>query len=392
MGRSIVDKSVMFLLAILVLALLAFFVMISALRVDPIEKAINEGRIIKTAIIFERNGKPAATQLMMYSSKTKRAVLLDIPSETGLIIKSINRMDSIDVLYKPSAPQAYLEEIERLCATSLDYYLVLNERSLSTFVDLLDGISVFLPNPINETADGKAVSLPSGFVVLDGSKVLSWAGYKDPYMPESEVVAKRQILLQSILKRLSEKSDYILGKKVYPKVKPLFKTNLKEKSLFLLLKEYSGLNSDRIVLQRLSGNPRNVEGKQLLFPHYDGDLVKDIVKQSLNALISPEISAGAIADKVFTLEILNGTSVRGLAQRTAEIYQGFGYEIISVANASSSDIQRTSIVNHYGDEAAAKTVASVINCREVVNESSQTSPADFVIILGRDFNGRNCVY
>jgi hypothetical protein len=178
---------------------------------------------------------------------------------------------------------------------------------------------------------------------------------------------------------------------VYPAIQKLFDTNLKPESLKRLLHELGRLESDRIVLQRLTGAYRSVEGKQLLFPHYDGELVKDIVKQSLNALLNAD--ATAIADKVFTIEILNGTPVRGMAQKTAEIFQSFGYEVVSVGNAPSIDVEKTSVVDRYGDRGAAITVANVIRCQIVEDEAiPSASPADFVIILGKDFNGRNCVY
>lgn len=392
MVRSVIDKSIVFLVAIVALVVGAVALMVSALRVEPVAEAIKEDRILRTAIIFERNGKPAATELMMYYAPNTRAAMLDIPSETGLIIQSINRVDSIDVLYDRASPRAYLEELQRLADTTIDWYIILNERSLASLIDLLDGISVFLPNSVSDTVDDSVVALPSGFVTLDGRKALLYAGYDDPFMPEGEVVAKRQTLYQALLRRLGERADYFLGDDVYPVAQWLFATDLKPESLRRLLSEYARLDADRIVLQRLTGYTRTVEGKPLLFPHYDGELVKDIVKQSLNALISPETTATAIADKVFTIEILNGTPVRGLAQRTAEIFQSFGYEVVSVGNAESTDVAKTSVVDRYGDAASAKTVANVIRCGLVRTEAAQSaSPADFVVILGKDFNGRNCV-
>ena len=64
MVRSIIDKSIVFLVAIVALVVVAVFLMVSALRVEPVAEAIKEDRILRTAIIFERNGKPAATELM----------------------------------------------------------------------------------------------------------------------------------------------------------------------------------------------------------------------------------------------------------------------------------------------------------------------------------------
>lgn len=390
MARSIIDKSILFLASIVAMIVVAVVVMVSALRTDPVEEAVKAERIINVAIIFERNGKPAATELLMYYPGNARAALLDVPAETGLIIKSLNRVDSIDALYEPGSPKAYLEEIQRLTGATIDWYLVLDEPSLSALVDLLDGISVFLPNRVSRVVDDVPVSLPSGFVLLDGQKTLVYAKYRDPDVEDSELVAKRQALYQAALRRLGERSAFVMRDDVYPAVQRLFETNLKQESLKRLLYEFGRLEADRIVLQRLTGAYRSVEGKMLLFPHYDGELVKDIVKQSLNALLNADDTA--IAEKVFTLEILNGTSVRGLAQSTAEIFQSFGYEVVSVGNAPSVDVEKTSVVDRYGDRAAATTVANVIRCGVVEEEAiPSASPADFVIILGKDFNGRNCV-
>ncbi|MBN2873628.1 MAG: LCP family protein [Spirochaetales bacterium] len=391
MARTIVDKSMIFLAAIVLVVVAASVFMVVSLQSDPVEDAVREERIINMAIILERSGKPAATEILMYYPGNARAAMLDIPGETGLIIKSLNRVDRIDALYEPGNPEAYLNEIQVLTEAVLDWYLILDEQALSELADLLDGFRVFIPNRVSTTIDDEPVILPSGFVVLDGLKTKAYASFEDPDAPDSEIVATRQSLFQAMLRRLAEKADFIQRDDVYPVLQKRFSTNLPAESLRRLFAEFARLDADRIVLQRLTGAYRSVEGSMLLFPHYDGELVKDIVKQSLNALLNAE--ATALADKVFTLEILNGTTSRGLAQKTAEIFQSFGYEVVSVGNAPTTDVATTSIIDRYGDRVSATTLANVIRCRVVEDEVvPSSSPADFVIILGRDFNGRNCVY
>lgn len=390
MARAAFDKSTIFLIAIVAVIAIATAVMLASIRTDPVEDAVKESRMINVALILERNGKPVSTGILMYYPGNSRAALLDVPPETGLIIKSLNRVDRIDVLYNPASPKAYLDEVQRLTGAEIDWYLILDEASLSALADTLDGFSIFIPNRVATTINDRPAVLPSGFVVLDGRKTQIYAAYEDPDMPDAEVVAKRQTLYQAILRRLSERSAFIMRDDVYPSISRLFRTNLKGEPLRRLLSELSKLEADRIVLQRLTGAYRSVEGKQLLFPHYDGELVKDIVKQSLNALLNAD--ATAVADKVFTLEILNGTTVRGLAQKAAEIFQSFGYEVVSVGNAPSTDESKTRVIDRYGDRASATTMANLIKCRQVEDENiPSASPADFVIILGKDFNGRNCV-
>lgn len=390
MARATFDKNTIFLIAIVAVIAIATVLMLASIRTDPVEDAVQESRMINVALILERNGRPASTEILMYYPGNSRAAMLDVPPETGLIIKSLNRVDRIDVLYNPASPKAYLDEVQRLTGAEIDWYLILDEASLSALADILDGLAIFIPNRVATTINDKPAALPSGFVVLDGRKTQIYAAYEDPDMPDVEVVAKRQTLAQALLRRLSERSSFIMRDDVYPAVSRLFRTNLKGEPLRRLLSELAKLEADRIVLQRLTGAYRSVEGKQLLFPHYDGELVKDIVKQSLNALLNAD--ATAVADKVFTLEILNGTSVRGLAQKAAEIFQSFGYEVVSVGNAPSTDESKTRVIDRYGDRASATTMANLIKCRQVEDEDVPTaSPADFVIILGKDFNGRNCV-
>lgn len=390
MARATFDKNTIFLIAIVAVIAIATAVMLASIRIDPVEDAVRESRMINVALVLERNGRPASTEILMYYPGNSRAAMLDVPPETGLIIKSLNRVDRIDVLYNPASPKVYLDEVQRLTGAEIDWYLILDEASLSALADILDGLSIFIPNRVTTTINDRPAALPSGFVVLDGRKTQVYAAYEDPDMPDAEVVAKRQTLVQALLRRLSERSSFIMRDEVYPTVSRLFRTDLKGEPLRRLLSEFAKLEADRIVLQRLTGAYRSVEGKQLLFPHYDGELVKDIVKQSLNALLNAD--ATAVADKVFTLEILNGTSVRGLAQKAAEIFQSFGYEVVSVGNAPSPNESKTRVIDRYGDRASATTMANLIKCRQVEDEDvPSASPADFVIILGKDFNGRNCV-
>jgi anionic cell wall polymer biosynthesis LytR-Cps2A-Psr (LCP) family protein len=392
MPRTLIDRSVLFLVLIVVLILVSLFGLLASLRVDPVEQAVQNELMMNLALILERNGKPIATELLMYYPGNARGALLDIPVETGLIIRSLNRVDRIDALYDPRSPKAYIDEISRLSDTTIEWYLILDEDKLRDTVDLLEGLSVFIPNSVRTIQDEKPLFLPSGAVVLDGQKMLSYIRHVDADRPEAETVTRRQAVFTSLIKRIGERKDFVFRDEVFNTFARGFRSNLSKESLRHLFGELARLDTERIVLQRLTGTPRTVEGIPLLFPHYDGELVRDIVKQTLNALLNAE--AIAVSDKVFTIEILNGTTTRGLAQRTAEIFQGFGYEVVSVGNAPSTDIARTKVIDRHGDPAAASTLANVIRCTEVESQSAAPrtgAAADFIIILGKNFNGRYCV-
>ena len=91
-----------------------------------------------------------------------------------------------------------------------------------------------------------------------------------------------------------------------------------------------------------------------------------------------------------TLQILNGTTVQGLARRTATLFEGFGYEVVSIGNAESDQEEYTRIIDRRGDPERAQNVARIIHCTRVESLMDSDPPADITIILGRDFDGRYC--
>ena len=64
----------------------------------------------------------------------------------------------------------------------------------------------------------------------------------------------------------------------------------------------------------------------------------DMLKQTLNAMSVSAVPASG--SKIYTVEILNGTSEKGLASRTAEVFESFGYEVVgtSLAAAEAEEI------------------------------------------------------
>jgi hypothetical protein len=162
------------------------------------------------------------------------------------------------------------------------------------------------------------------------------------------------------------------------------------------------MDMDRINIQAVGGNLREVSGQMLLIPSYDGNLIKEYVRQALTTLTNPV--DGSLTDRIFTVEVLNGTSVTGLAGRTAEVLRGFGYDIISIGNADHASYEKTVIIDRSGLEGMAKNFAGIIRCTNINFEAHNgDNPegefvmqnleyrSDFTLIIGRDFNGRYVV-
>ena len=384
------DKSNVLLWIIVALFASAIIVGFVALKAESLSMQLKTDRPINILIVFEQGGKPVSTQLLMFYASRSKAALLDIPANTAVILKTIKRMDKIDYIYKASNPRNFMTEVSSYLDIPLNGYLLLDEKDLGTMVDLLDGIQLFIPSMIIQDGD-PSVRLPGGAVNLDGDKVLQYLRYREENESESDALVRRQKLAIALLKKLSDKSGYFENKAASSAIVGAMKSNFSPEARKKLLREIARLDADSILLQKITGTYRAVEGESLFFPFYDGELARDMLKQTLNAMIASNVASSS--SKIYTVEILNGTTEKGLAARTAEIFGSFGYDVVAVGNASSLDYTKTVLIDRFGDKEALTSIAGVIKCGNFSEaaEYKGSIKADYTIILGKDFNGRVCV-
>lgn len=385
MKRFPFDKSSLPLLGIVAVVLSVIVGMALILASDPVSSAVKNDRIISLLVVLEEGGKPVATELFLYYPLTGKAAVLDIPGNTGLILKSVNKVDRIDSVYQKGRPQTYLREIRSLLQTEIPLWLVFDENGLRKTADLLGGVEMFIPTAVDESGPPR-ILLPQGSTLLDGDKLLQFASYVPQDEDDASAAARRQRFFQGFLRAIARQSDWLTRPDVYPVWRSSIKSNLGSEGLLHFVKGLAGLDIDHFLMQRVTGTKRVVDRQTLLFPHYDGDLVRDIVKQTLNALTT----TGTGSSDVHTVEILNGTTVKGLAGRAAEILGSFGYDVVSVGNADRTDYGSTRIVSRSSNPDVAKSLGGVIRCTNIGPDDGSlgSSDAEFTIVLGADFNGR----
>ncbi|MCE1206534.1 MAG: LCP family protein [Spirochaetia bacterium] len=390
MMKKIFDKSAILLWLIILLfagLLLGGFLYI---RSESLAAQIRTDKPISILLVFEMEKKPISSQLLMFFPAKSKAALVDIPTNMAVILKSIKRMDRVDYVYKPQNPKTYVQEIAAYLDTPIQGYLVFSEKNLVKQVDLLGGIQIFIPQMIlQEGKDG--IRLPGGYVTLDGDKALQYLKYRDPEETEADFLARRQKFSLMLMKRISQNANLLASKSGANSIVSAMNSNFSNPARKLLLAQMAKIDTDALLIQKITGMYRTVEDQQLFFPFYDGELVRDMLKQTMTAMISSDSTVST--KKSYTVEILNGTQEKGLANRTSDIFESFGYNVVSVGNAKTMDYDKTILIDRYGDKDALVAIGSVIKCDNFADSAAYTGSvkADFTIILGKDFNGRYCV-
>jgi hypothetical protein len=386
------DRGIILLVPIVAIVLAMGVFAYSQLRTDLFTETLKRGQPVAVLFAFAGDTEYDFFELFLYQPQTRRGAVIHIPGNVGLIIESLKRVDRLDVLYERRSGgtlEPLASKVEELTGLSIPFRVDIREQQLVGLVDLLGGLELFIPNPVDTVYRDKRVLLPSGSVVLDGDKMRDFVSYQDPLESELDWAGRKQKFLQVLLKQIGE-SDILSHKSSQAALRGLMQTNLGPRALTAFVAEMKRLESDKMVFQRVLGSVRVVDGKELLFPHFEGQLLKEIVSQTRETIASVEPFAEE--DLTLAVEVLNGTAVPGLARRAANVFQSYGYDVVLIGNADNAEYEKTAVLDRKGRIEPAEKVAELIRCPRTfsrLDEGADLS-VDVTVILGRDFDGRYC--
>ena len=387
------QNSALFLILIFAVFTVSAFVLFFALKTNPVEEVLKNDQLIKILFVLHDEDRVISTDVILYYPVNSRAAMFDIPGRTGAIYSSLGRVDRIDSVYLEKGISVYKQEIEKLLDTTIPFSIEVSLAEFSQLTDLLGGLRVFIPSPVDIKTENDYYLLPSGAVTLDGDKIKTYINYREEDETESDIQDRMQNTVLGFLHAINEKSEIVLGNKTFDYFSKLLRIDMDKDGQKRLLSEISNIDSERLAPQTITGSVRDVDGKQLLFPYYDGQLIKDACKQSMSALVA---STSMVYDRTYVLEIQNGTTVQGLAKNTSALLQSIGYDVLTTTNADSNDYEKTMIIDHINNPQVASSLGDFIMCDNIIVDEVQSEDAgldanllvDFTIILGKDFDGR----
>lgn len=383
------NTTIIFLVLIVVAVGVTVAALAGRLRTDEVAVAAEQGEIIRTLVVAADGDDVFLSFILFLHPGTNRIAILDIPANVGGVLSSLGRVDAIGRTFAQDDPSRYRSELESLTGVSIPYVLTFSRESLAGFIDLLGGVEMFIVTDYRNVGNEDPVLLPAGNVVLDGSKAVDFLRISEPGESELEATGRRQSFVQSLLRAMQRSAELMRHPEVTDVRDRILDGEIDRRTMSSLFAAWEEMDVERLIRRRVQGTVRtvDVEGQQiqLLFPHFEGQWLQQSVDQIETTLASGDIDAN---DRVtVVLEILNGTTASGMARRTSQLFEDFGFEVQRFGNAESNQIEHTVVIDRRGVGDRAQRVAQVIEAARIVTEVSPQSDVDVTLILGRDFDG-----
>ncbi len=352
--------------------------------------------------------------LASFKPSTGKVALLSIPRDllvntTDFGAVKLNAVNAYaEAKEKGSGPKAAAAALSAALEQPINYWARLDFKGFEKAIDAVGGVDVtvekdFTDNnyPIGGGSDlVKTVSFAAGTQHMDGKTALEFARSRHGTNGEGSDFArsKRQekIILaarEKMLRAGTLLNPFTLNR-LFDTLKGSLASNLAAWETIRFARQASDIKTSDVSLHVMSDENALAagmtdEGAFVLRPKgNDWSTVREFAK---NIFDQPAETTAVAANRPapVRLEIQNGTSVTGLAQRTANALMAMGFTVSKVGNAAERQYDKTVIYDltkNDKTDAIAK-IRSVIDANVAPSLPVSVTPpedADFLIILGKN--------
>ncbi len=374
---------------------------------DSIDDPNHQGALLADSIM-----------VISYDPATKSGFILSIPRDLWVDIpgwnhEKINAANVVTAFNQPGYPSGGIGALQEIVQTDLgipiDYEATIDYSALRDAVNTVGGITVNIqsPDPYGIYDSYTHLKLPNGEDKLNGQQALDLArsrgdgpgSYGIPSADFSRTQFQREMLIALAKKSLS------VGVLTNPiKIASLFNsfgnnvtTNLSLGDVTSILHLVSGMKLSSIQSFAYTYGGSNPMLVGYLAPNGEDALIPALGVDNFTALkayYQRLTSSNPVVQESPTVTILNASNVVGLAAREQKVLNSQGFNVSTIADASTEYPSSLIVDNTSGSKPAASAqLQKDIKGQKVTstNGSAEAAEAanystDFVVVLGQDWN------
>ncbi len=283
--------------------------------------------------------------------------------------KTIESMKGDALLYM-------IPKIESITGLKINFYINLNDQSISDIIDLFDGLPFYLDNYSNISSDKYKRS--TGAYIFSGEELLNFNEIlvKDDPMSYINRLNHQESISLSLYDRIKEKQD--LRKEWFEVIGKKLDTNLNDQDLYQL---YNYIKNNNIAFS-ISEMP----GELVVEPNNIKLIIHEENANFGFSKLAAYLSSGDynIGDLART-EVLNSTDTNGLAKSVKSILNENSIKVLSVGNGWNSRENKSIIIDRSGSTEYSYKIAKLLGINSVYHLINKDFGLDTTVILGEDF-------
>ncbi len=363
-----------------------------------------------------------------YRPSTNKAALLSIPRDLYVQVPGREYYSKINAVHaygesqeKNEGPELMKELVEDITSLPIHYHIRVDFTAFKNIIDAIGGINITIDQSFYDY--WHKISFPAGTEKMNGERALAYVRARYIEGPQGGDF-KRAQRQQQVLLALRDKVFSVQTALNFAKVNAILNSladNIRTDMELWEMKRFYEMARlvDRSQVQAvvLSSGPKGVltgstevlggEPTSVLHPrtgnyHEVREIARNIIdaapaspapaEPAATPAVTPKPSPTPQPVKQPAVEVLNGTSITGLAGRTAERLKEEGYTVTTVGNAAIRGRTETTVYvikSDYSEGASLLADALEAELAEGLPEGETGTKAEAVIILGTDSDNTN---
>jgi LCP family protein required for cell wall assembly len=353
---------------------------------------------------FGGPGRSDTTILLHIAADRQSAIAVSIPRDLWVEIPDCETDDGSTVggystkfnaAFSLGGPACTIRTVEEVTDVFIDHYVVVDFTGFKRVVDALGGVPVCMEEPVDDPKSG--LVLPAGVSVVKGEQALAFVRARKTLADGSDTarIARQQEFLSSMVREATSRSLLTNPVRLVEFLDATTSSLTTDPGLGSVNRlasfgrQLRGISPDDVTFvtapSRSRGDGANVE----LIPEEAESLFDALKADSAWPPPPPKptrFNGDLLVEQPDDVQVrvLNGTTTPGLATQAAEQLTEFGFTVVGIAAAESTDVQRSTILvpSSIEDYDGLRTLAAASGVRQWLEED-RTSDV-LTLVVGAD--------
>jgi LCP family protein required for cell wall assembly len=363
----------------------------------------------------KRSGKNAAniagarsdtTIVLHLAADRKSATLVSIPRDSMVPLPSCTKQNGTVVpaqsiamfnsAFSEAGPACTIKTVEKLTKIRIDHYIVVDFSGFRTMIDALGGVKVCLPHAVNDPQSH--LDLAAGTHTVHGRQALAYVRTRHGLGDGGDLsrITRQQAFISSMVKKVKSTGVLLRPDRLYSFLSAATSSLTTDfsslRSMVSLAQDVKGLPTKDVTFLTIPNEPwpqdiNRVQWKKSAGPvwrslRFDQPLPGRGPAPTATASATTSGPPLVTAPEKVSVQVLNGSGVKGAASRLAEQLNAVGFNVVGVGDAPHTGYTTTTVLHDPAYDESGRTLGAAIPGSTVTADASLGSTLQ--VIVGTD--------